>query len=87
MAHPRIKLKPDAFDVDQLDECVQGAGYKKIAERLVHMLAKKHAELMLPLDEARTNHTRGFIEGVMACQRVPLILRREMQVKMRKGKP
>lgn len=72
-------MKPDRIDLDELGGCVRSAAFRAIAARYEFMVGQKLEELLQPSTPEKTAQIRGFIEGVKACQRIPDLLRGEIE--------
>ena len=76
-------MKPERIDLDELGSCTRSAAYRVIAARYEFMVGQKLDELLQPAGPEKTAQIRGFIEGVKACQRIPEILRLEIEGRLK----
>jgi hypothetical protein len=82
-----LKEKPDAGDLEELQDTLRSPGYGRIREHLGRMIEDKVRELVKPSDAETTARLRGEITGIKAAIEAPTELQRQIKAALPKAGP
>jgi hypothetical protein len=72
-------VKGEKLHPDEITMGVRSAFYRVVSARQDVMVQQQTAQLLQSQAPDKTEYLRGYIAGVMACQRIPATLRAEIE--------
>jgi hypothetical protein len=82
-----VSHRPDAGDLEELQDTVRSPGYSQIRTHLARLVEAKLRELVKPSDAEATARLRGEIAGLQIALEVPTELQRDMKAALAREKP
>ena len=80
----KVRLDPDALDLEQLKETLNSPGYRMLTARLSATYAAELKKMASIGTWEATTRLQGFLAGLDCAARLPEILAKEIQARMAK---
>jgi len=82
----KVRLDPDAIDLEQLKETLNSPGYRTLTARLGQTYAAELKKLATVASWDETRFQQGFLQGLECAARLPEIVQGEIKQRLERNK-